>query len=100
MVNMGFNKDRLDFYFAACLVCMCWNLGHPLWLCVSEADQSIYGGGASSHMGMFVCRHAQTGFYLPLSLCVRIEREGEGQRASTLCGCLEMFPLYKHSTAY
>lgn len=46
-------------------VCMCWNLGHPLWLCVWEADQSIRGAaqaygrvyvrGMRSQDDMFLC---------------------------------------------
>lgn len=67
-------------------VCMCWNLGHPLWLCVWEADQSIWG--AARHMGVFEWGHAHTGLHLPLCVC-------EPRRKSIYCmrclGCLGCF---------
>lgn len=83
----------LYFSLQPACVCMCWNLGHPLWLCVWEADQSIWR--AARPMGVIVWGHAHTGLHLPLCLY-------EPERKSIYCmrhlRCPQCFPCANRLT--
>ncbi len=77
-------------------VCMCWNLGHPLWLCVWEADQST--SGAATHMGVFVWGHAHTEPHLALRMYEQREKAYTVWGVRVVQGCFHYANTLQRNT--